>query len=563
MAGKHRVKKRVEVKARRRARTRHIDAAVWLGAGAVTMGLGAALVSGSAIAHADNPHNGGATPSTNSPGRSIGIPTTGATSNSLVTRLSHTRTAKHSAATTTTDPIGPAPTVQAKKQDSATRRQAPPKSAALEAASLLSPSKGFRNAAADPSSGSGPGPIYQAIQQINENLLTAFTNVVGRLEQPLVPYLEPIYGPAVPPPVPLPTPISGAVSLILSGSGTNVVPQNLVNQIVQQYNLPGGYGAVWQASQLFPFTPHLGDLTLGQSITKGVHYLDQVIHAEAANNTTNITVWTTSQSAIVATAEMRNLMNNGSPFQDQLNFILTGNPNNPDGGFFERLVGWYQPGLDVLLNGATPPNSPYPTKIYTNQYDLAGDSPQYILNPVSDLNALLGMFLGAHDYAPTDLAAAIQLPTSPGYNGLTTYYWIPSKHLPLVTPLRLYVPAPFGRAIADLLQPDLRVLSDMGYASGNYANIPTPAQFLELPDPFTIIPDLIAGAVQGAEAFAVDLGWLPPSMMPTTYPFAPTLDPHLNFPGGGQHSVTGVSLLTGAEGLLMQSLGVIPSWTTQ
>jgi hypothetical protein len=142
-------------------------------------------------------------------------------------------------------------------------------------------------------------------------------------------------------------------------------------------------------------------------------------------------------------------------------------PNNPDGGFFERLVGFYVPGIDVYLNGATPPNSPYPTTIYTNQYDMAANFPQYILNPVSDINAIFGFFFGAHSYTPTDLAAAIPLPTSPGYSGLTTYYWIPTQNLPLVTPLRWYIPAPFGNAIADLLTPDLRVLADLGYASGN------------------------------------------------------------------------------------------------
>ncbi len=60
-----------------------------------------------------------------------------------------------------------------------------------------------------------------------------------------------------------------------------------------------------------------------------------------------------------------------------------------------------------------------------------------------------------------------------------------------------------------------------------------------------------------ATAFCVDMGWLPQSMMPTTHPFAPTLDPHLNIPIG-QHSVTGFSLMTGAEGRLMRAL--IPSW---
>ncbi len=99
----------------------------------------------------------------------------------------------------------------------------------------------------------------------------------------------------------------------------------------------------------------------------------------------------------------------------------------------------------------------------------------------------------------------------------------------------------------------------MGYASGNYANIPTPGQFFELPDPFTIIPDLVTGAIQGPTAFAVDMGWLPKSMMPNIYPFVPTPDPHLNFPIG-QYSVTALSRITGAEGDLMRSLGLIPSW---
>ena len=400
------------------------------------------------------------------------------------------------------------------------------------------------------------GPIYQALEQANEKLLIDFTNLVGQLEQPLVPYLEQMFLPPVVPPVALPNSISGVVSLILSGTGTNIPPQFLVDDIAHAYHLPGGFGAVWQASQFFPFTPHLGNLTLGQSISQGVQYLDQAIHAEVTNSVT--TVWSSSQSSIVATDEIRHLMSIGSPFQDQLKFIVTGNPNNPDGGLFERLVGWYLPGLDVYLNGATPPDSPYPTTIYTNQYDLAADFPQYVLNPVADINSIMGFAFGAHNYITTDLAAAIQLPTSPDYHGLTTYYWIPQQNLPLVTPLRL-LGGTFGNAIADLLQPDLRVLADMGYASGNYANIPTPGQFFELPDPFTIIPDLVTGAIQGPTAFAVDMGWLPQSMMPNIYPFVPTPDPHLNFPIG-QHSVTALSRITGAEGDLMRSLGLIPSW---
>ena len=121
------------------------------------------------------------------------------------------------------------------------------------------------------------------------------------------------------------------------------------------------------------------------------------------------------------------------------------------------------------------------------------------------------------------------------------------------------MPQPYGNALADLLQPDLRVLVDMGYGSGEYANIPTPASLIELPDPFTIVPDLAHGAVQGPQAALVDLGVLPPSMMPTGYPFDPVLDPHLNYPLP-QSSVTAISLLTGFEGESMRVFGQIPSW---
>jgi len=251
------------------------------------------------------------------------------------------------------------------------------------------------------------------------------------------------------------------------------------------------------------------------------------------------------------------------PNPGTLSFFLTGDPGNPNGGFFERFTGLYIPLWDLMLNGATPPDSPFATVIFTDQYDMVADFPQYVLNPVSDLNAVVGFLVwhGPHDYVdlmPTQISNAIQLPTSPGYSGNTRYYEMPTQNLPLVTPLR-YLPQPYGNALADLLQPDLRVLVDMGYGSGQYADIPTPASLFELPNVFTIVPDLANGAVQGPQAALVDLGLLPQSMMPTGYPFNPVVDPGLNVPLP-QSSVTGVSLLTGFEGQLMRASGLIPSW---
>ena len=167
--------------------------------------------------------------------------------------------------------------------------------------------------------------------------------------------------------------------------------------------------------------------------------------------------------------------------------MLAGDPNNPVGGILERFPGFYIPFLDVAFNGATPPNSPYPTVIYTAQYDGIADLPQYPLNVVSDLNAFMGYFFVHDTYGtpgtpvfvtPDQVANAVPLPTSPGYTGNTQYYMIMTQNLPLLEPIRAIPYA--GPPIADIFQPDLRVLVDMGYAdygpSGRLREHPHPGQ---------------------------------------------------------------------------------------
>ncbi len=401
----------------------------------------------------------------------------------------------------------------------------------------------------------------------------ALRNAISELESPFIPFFAQGEGAVAPTSIPpLIVPQNGSVALVVGGTTFPLPNAQYVSSIMTDFlnnpalsPLTGALGqSIYTPEQFWPFTPQLGNLTLGQSVAQGVQLLNNAINTElSAGN--KVIVYGTSQSSLVATNEIRNLMAMANPPDpSKLSFFLTGDPGNPNGGTFERFTGLYIPLLDVLLNGATPPNSPYPTVVFTDQYDFVGDFPRYVLNPVSDLNAVVGFLLafGPHDYVAlttTQIANAIQLPTSPGYTGATSYYELPTQNLSLVTPLRWYLPPPYGNALADLLQPDLRVLVDMGYGSGEYANIPTPASLFELPNPFTIVPDLAHGAVQGPQAALVDLGVLPQSMMPTGYPFNPVLDPGLNFPLP-QSRVTGVSLLTGFEGQLMRALGLIPSW---
>jgi hypothetical protein len=350
------------------------------------------------------------------------------------------------------------------------------------------------------------------------------------------------------------------IALIMGGTNNPTPDPGYVTSIFNSYIQPNPLfsGATPQGlftpEQFWPITPSLGNLTFGQSVSQGVTLLNTALVGPTGVLTqgNSALVFGYSQSATIATNEIMALMAAGSPYQGQLSFMLIGDPNNPVGGILERFPGFYIPFLDVPFNGATPPNSPYPTTIYTIQYDGIADAPQYPLNVVSDLNAVAGYFV-LHSTYPTLTAAqvanAVPLPTSPGYTGSTQYYMFLTQDLPLLQPIR-DIPL-VGNPIADIFQPDLRVLVDLGYGSYgpglNYANIPTPAGLLEIGNPFTIVPDLAIGAVQGPQAALVDLGLLPQSATPTIYPYVPSIDPHLNF-FLGQPSVTGLSVLSGAVG---------------
>ncbi len=359
---------------------------------------------------------------------------------------------------------------------------------------------------------------------------------------------------------------AASIALIMGGTANPLpdldyllgVSTSYIQRLVPGANPVG----LFTPEMFWPVTPQLGApfLTFGQSVAQGVSLLNSAINHQINTLGNNVVVFGYSQSATIVTDEVRALMAAGSPYTGQLSFVLVGDPNNPVGGLLERFPGFYIPILDVAFNGATPPNSPYPTTIYTAQYDGIADAPQYPLNILSDVNAIMGYFYVHNTYplmTATQVANAVLLPTSPGYTGQTSYYMLMTQDLPLLQPIRdiPYV----GPPIADIFEPDLRVLVDMGYADygtgANYANIPTPSGLFSVPNPFTIIPDLITGAWQGPYAAAVEIGvesgLVSPSYFPTTYPWVPSVDPHLNF-FLGQPSTTLLSTLSGDLGDVLE-----------
>lgn len=359
---------------------------------------------------------------------------------------------------------------------------------------------------------------------------------------------------------------AGVATLIMGGTGnpvpngaylTDIYNTYIAPNIAPQTAVPTG---LVTPEQGWPLTG-LHSLTFDTSVAQGLDILKQAIAAQPPG--TQTVVFGFSQSATIVTNYLQGVANGsipGPPLSD-LRFVLAGDPNNPNGGLFERFAGLYLPGFNETFNGATP-DLAYPTSIYTIQYDGYADFPRYPLNFLADANAIAGIYYdhllspvpGYQSLTPQQIATAVVEPVSPGATGGTTYYMIPTQNLPLLRPLNLPQP------VLNLIQPDLRVLVDMGYgdiggANTEYANLPTPASLFHVVNPVNVGAYLIKGAVQGVQADLVLAGVLPQTDMPDTYPFVPSLDPNLSI-NLGQPSVTAVSAVTTGVGSLLRALDI-------
>jgi hypothetical protein len=269
--------------------------------------------------------------------------------------------------------------------------------------------------------------------------------------------------------------------------------------------------------------PLAGFPALSTSVGQGMVILENAIASNmAAGNASTVFGW--SQSATISSLVMRQLDPTGVPMPNNgLQFVLTGNPNAPNGGWAERFVGLNLPALGLSFDGATPSNS-FPTDMYTLEYDGFADFPRYPINFLADLNAGMGLgsvhglYLTPSIVSPTVVNQAILLPGSEalGADTLTNYYMIPlsalpSPHdyLPLLQPLA-NTPI-IGKPLADLLQPDLTVLVNLGYGDPNFgwstspANVPTPFGLFPHVSQALIAQDLVTGAKQGVAAFVSDI----------------------------------------------------------
>jgi hypothetical protein len=276
--------------------------------------------------------------------------------------------------------------------------------------------------------------------------------------------------------------------------------------------------------EYYPFTG-VNTSTLDTSASEGVQILQNTLQPYIEDGTT-VGVFGYSQSAEIASLEMENLEAAGVP-SSAVDFVLISDPMNANGGIFERFAGLDLSSLGINFYGATPADD-YPTTIYTVEYDSQADFPRYPADILSDLNIIMSHthFMYA-DLTPAEVETAIPLATSGATD--TTYYMIPVDNLPLLDPVR-EIPV-VGNPLADLLQPDLTYLVNLGYGDPLYgwstsaANVATEFGLLPSLSDFQMLPGLlVSGAEVGVEDFIGDFtGTGPNPVSLSLEPLVPSL----------------------------------------
>lgn len=263
------------------------------------------------------------------------------------------------------------------------------------------------------------------------------------------------------------------VALIMGGSGNPLPSTGYVDAADTLYLRPLGFTgtprALFTPEGFYP-TTGVKSLPAFVSETQGAQMLTETVSREIADGQVDganpLVVFGYSQSSALSSLAMAQLAERGVPAAD-VHFVLVGDTAAPNGGLLERLdlpLGTNPtiPSLGITFGHPTP--DLYPTDVYTLEYDGFADFPQYPLNPLAVANALVGLVFEHFTYLglqPEQIAGAIPLPTAA--DSLTHYYMIPQDHLPLLDLVRFL---PFvGNPLADLIEPDMTVLVNLGYGS--------------------------------------------------------------------------------------------------
>lgn len=319
--------------------------------------------------------------------------------------------------------------------------------------------------------------------------------------------------------------LGGGTAFIIGGSSLATPGPSYVEAVKDLYLAPHGFTGTTQAvttpEQLYPFLGPFGG-KLDDSLAQGRQNLFDAIMAPyhngelSAENPAVVFGW--SQGAIVETLLQYQLADAGVP-SDNVHFVMVGDVSAPNGGMLERfnLPDDSQPtlpSLGITFSGAGASDL-YPAEIYTREYDGFADFPQYPLNFLSVLNAIMGIAFQHTTYlglTSEQIADAVLLPTAG--DSLTDYYMIPAGGLPLLYPLLFFGNG--GQALYDLLEPVTRILVNLGYGNIEHgwsqgpADVATPLGFMPDSATMTALLQQLPGALnngvqQGITAFVNDI----------------------------------------------------------
>ena len=332
--------------------------------------------------------------------------------------------------------------------------------------------------------------------------------------------------------------LAATLPLIDGPSGVPIPSQSYIDTVMKLYvepNSPGGTLApqvLFTPEGLYPITG-VKSLPLSTSVDQGLEIVSDTLAKLPAGTTT--TVFGYSQSAIIGSLLQAGYVPPNSEYvppkfpaptipeglRESISFVFVGNEMNPNGGFLSRFPGLSLASLGIEFYGGTPEDA-YPTTNYALEYDGFADFPRYPLNLLSVLNAGLGIvfvhtqYADPHFITPTTVTpialggTAIELPTT---SPTQRYLFMPTENLPLLEPLRL-LPL-IGTPIADLIQPVLKVIVDLGYGDPAHgftsavqpdANVVVPFGLFPDVSPLEVLSRLVSGIGEGVSDFVAAFG---------------------------------------------------------
>lgn len=337
---------------------------------------------------------------------------------------------------------------------------------------------------------------------------------------------------------------STACTYIMGPSGVPIPTSTYVQTVMDYYVLPNNPGIDYTAQTVF--TPEgaypvtgIKVLPLTISAEQGQTILEdtvEILQPGLGETVVPITFFGFSQSAVITSLLQRDLATDPTVLpgvdRDEINFVTVGQEMNPNGGWFSRYPGLNAASLGEYFFGSTPEDA-FPTVNYTLEYDGFADSPRYPLNFLSSVNAAMGILLVHINYGNPNYFKSVYGETDTMYTdgpgqacqdgnsnciALPTtaedqkYYLMKTPDLPLLAPLRA-IPL-IGTPLADLIQPVLKVIVNLGYgdpahgftsATQPMANVATPLGLFPDVSPLEVLQQLVAGVGQGISDFIADL----------------------------------------------------------